>query len=285
MPKTYNDLYLETRRRLREADIAAFALEARLLCALAADKTPEKFMQEVQMYASDAVEQTLSDLTERRLRGEPAAYLTGSWGFYGLDFTITPAVLIPRMDTELLAHAALEELERLPAEARVLDLCAGSGCLGCTLAQRKPEIRVVLADVSEAALEVSRLNVARHALGERVRCLRCDALEPPGRELGSFDLIVSNPPYVPSGEISGLEASVRDYEPHLALDGGADGLDFYRAILKHWRGALRTGGALLLEVGEDQAPQVTTLMRLAGLRDIRSLRDTGNVERVVLGRA
>ena len=283
MPKTYNDLYIETRRAFREADISCYALEARLICAKAAGRRVEKFMQQLRFYASDDVERELDLLVARRLKGEPAAYITGSWEFYGLPFEVSPDVLSPRMDTEVLVDAAIENLRERRLGARVLDLCSGSGCIGCAVAHEMPSARVVMADLSRKALEIGRKNAELNNLTSRVTFVEADALRSPPMLIGSFDLVLCNPPYIPSGEIPGLDVSVRGFEPHSALDGGADGLDFYRAILRIWKCVIRTGGYIMFEVGEDQAESVMTLMRLAGFHGISTVRDTADIERVVIG--
>ena len=284
MPKTYNELYLALRQRLRDAGVDAHALEARLIVAGAAGKTPEKLLQDLQLYASDEIEQRVDALAARRLQGEPAAYLVGRWGFYGLDFAVTPDVLIPRMDTEVLVDCALARLRGKTELARVLDLCTGSGCIGCAIAHALPESRAVLADISAPALAVARENIAALGLDGRVSAEQLDVRRDPLRALGSFDMIVSNPPYIRDDEMPELDASVRDYEPALALAAGADGLDFYRAIAEKWTPLLRLGGWMLLEVGEGQAPDVTALLRRAGLRSLGTARDTAGTERVVFGR-
>ncbi len=284
MPKTYNELYLALRQRLRDAGVDAHALEARLIVAGAAGKTPEKLLQDLQLYASDEIEQRVDTLAARRLQGEPAAYLVGRWGFYGLDFAVTPDVLIPRMDTEVLVDCALARLRGKTELARVLDLCTGSGCIGCAIAHALPESRAVLADISAPALAVARENIAALGLAGRVSAEQLDVRRDPPRALGSFDMIVSNPPYIRDGEMPELDASVRDYEPALALAAGADGLDFYRAIAEKWTPLLRLGGWMLLEVGEGQAADVVALLRRAGLRSLGTARDTAGTERVVLGR-
>lgn len=284
MPKTYNELYLTLRQRLRDAGIDAHALEARLIVAGAAGKTQERLLQDLQLYASDEIEQRVDALADRRLAGEPAAYLVGRWGFYGLDFAVTPDVLIPRMDTETLVDCALERLRGKTEQARVLDLCTGSGCIGCAIAHALPQSRAVLADVSEAALAVAQANIDALGLAGRVAAERLDLRQPPARTLGSFDMIVSNPPYIRDDEMPALDPSVRDYEPALALAAGADGLEFYRAIAALWTPLLRLGGWLLLEIGEGQAADVIALLRRAGLRGLGTARDTAGTERVVFGR-
>lgn len=284
MATTYNNLYLDARRRLRAAGAAAAELEARELLCFASGKDRSQLYRDLALYAADSVAARLEALLERRLAGEPVAYLIGEWEFYGLPLDISPEVLIPRADTEVLAARAIELAEAAGEGARVLDLCAGSGCVGLAVAAKAPGCRAVLADLSEGALRLCRQNVRRNGLSARVSCLPADARSRPPAVLGDFDVIVCNPPYIPSGEIAGLDVSVRDYEPHMALDGGADGLDFYREICSLWLDALRRSGTLLFEVGAGQAPQVELIMARAGLEQILTHRDTGDIWRVVEGR-
>lgn len=283
MATTYNNLYLDTRQRLREAGVEGAQLEARELLCHVAGKNREQFYRDMALYAPDPVEEKLAALVERRLAGEPVAYLIGEWEFYGLTLDVTPDVLIPRMDTEVLAERAILLARAAGEGARVLDLCAGSGCVGLAVAANVPTCRVVLADVSEAALKICKGNVRRNELNARVTCVQADALQKPDAALWDFDVIACNPPYIPTGDLAGLDVSVRDYEPRSALDGGADGLDFYRAIAAQWGSALRLGGSLLFEVGINQAMDVAALLERSGFEDIQSTQDTQGIPRVVEG--
>ena len=165
----------------------------------------------------------------------------------------------------------------------MLDLCAGSGCVGLAIAANAPDCRVVLGELSEGALRVCKQNVRRNELNARVTCLSVNAMEPPASSLWDFDVIVSNPPYIPTGDIEGLDHSVKDYEPHMALDGGADGLDFYRFIAAKWKNAIRLGGSLIFEVGIGQAPDVENILAQNGFEQIQTTADTQGIWRVVEG--
>ncbi|MEG0764853.1 MAG: peptide chain release factor N(5)-glutamine methyltransferase [Pseudoflavonifractor sp.] len=283
MATTYNNLYLDARRRLRETGVEAAQLEARELCCYAAGKTREQFYRDLPLYASAEVEQRFGDLLARRLAGEPVAYLIGEWEFYGLPLDISRDVLIPRSDTEILAERGIALAKAAGEGARVLDLCAGSGCIGLAIAANAPDCRVVLADLSEDALKICKQNVRRNDLNARVTCVLADARKAPSPMLWDFDVIVSNPPYIPTGDLAGLDPSVRDFEPHLALDGGEDGLDFYRDVAQHWGAALRLGGSLLFEVGMGQAPEVEQIMAQTGFEHILTHQDTAGIWRVVEG--
>ena len=224
----------------------------------------------------------MRDLVDRHLAGEPVAYLIGEWEFYGLPLDISRDVLIPRPDTEVLVEQALEYLKPL-GQCRVLDLCAGSGCIGLAVASQVPEARVVLGEYSDAALRICRQNIRRNALSGHVVPMQVNALEKPERALGEFQCIISNPPYIPKADIDDLDVSVKDYEPHLALDGGEDGLDFYRAIAEKWKEALLPGGRLYFEVGIGQADSVLRIMRAQGFGDIQIIKDLHDIPRVVFG--
>ena len=166
----------------------------------------------------------------------------------------------------------------------MLDLCAGSGCIGLAVASQVLRSRVLLGEWDEEALKICRQNIRRNQLSARVTSLRMDAREKPSRQLGEFDCIVSNPPYIPTADIETLDPSVRDHEPHLALDGGADGLDFYRVIADKWRDALLPNGLMAFEVGIGQADEVLRIMRANGFGDIQIVKDLRGIPRVVYGR-
>ena len=281
--RTYNDIYLSTRNALRTHGVEGYNLEARLLVATAAGKSVQELLRDISLYTTAGVEQKAEELTRRRLSGEPVAYITGAWEFYGLPMTVTPDVLIPRMDTELLVDTAKEMLTGRQMDARILDLCCGSGCITCAVGHELPATRLVAVDISASALEICRKNIAANRLSSRVICVQADATASPPLSMGQFDMIISNPPYIASDEIMTLDPSVRDFEPIWALDGGPDGLKFYKAIIKYWKALLRSGGALLFEVGEGQAEPVKEMLLAGGFRSVSTRLDTLGVERVVIG--
>lgn len=284
MATTYNELYLNTRRLLKEAGVNQAQLEARELLCLASGKAREQFMRDLSLYAPDHVERRFRELLDRRLAGEPVAYILGEWEFYSLTLDVSRDVLIPRPDTETLVDRGILAVRDLPEGAWVLDLCAGSGCVGLAVASKCPQVKVILAEWSEDALRVCRQNIRRCALEGQVSQARVNALEAPPRLFQDFDVILCNPPYIPTGDLEGLDPSVREYEPWIALDGGVDGLDFYRAIAERWRCALRSGGRLIFEVGFDQAPAVEYIMARQGYTNIDTVQDLGGHWRVVEGR-
>ena len=282
MAITYNNLYLDIRQQLRKAGIEAATLEARELVCFGTGKSREDLARDGGLYASPELESQVRSLVDRHLAGEPVAYLIGEWEFYGLPLDISRDVLIPRPDTEVLAGQAIEYIQTL-GECRVLDLCAGSGCIGLAVASQAPQARVVLGEYSDAALKICRQNIRRNGLTGRVVPMQADAREKPERALGEFQCIVSNPPYIPRADLETLDASVKDYEPHLALDGGEDGLDFYQTISGKWKDALAPGGRLYFEVGIGQADSVLRIMRAQGFGDIQIVKDLHDIPRVVFG--
>lgn len=283
MATTYNNLYLDTRARLRKAGIDAAQLEARELLCYASDKSREQLYRDMSLYVSAELERRVEELVQRRLAGEPVAYIVGEWEFYGLPLDISSDVLIPRSDTEVLAERAILRARAAGEGGRVLDLCAGSGCIGLAVAAQVPQARVVLGEWSDGALKICRQNVRRNGLTARVVPMQADAREKPEKSLGEFQCIVSNPPYIPRADIETLDTSVKDYEPHLALDGGEDGLDFYRSISEKWKEALAPGGRLYFEVGIGQADNVLRIMRTQGFGDIQVVKDHHDIPRVVFG--
>ena len=282
--RTYNDIYLSTRNLLRQSGIDGFSLEAKLLVAAAAGKTVPQLLRDMNLYASNRIEDTVTEFVARRMRGEPVAYITGTWEFYGLPMITNPDVLIPRMDTEKLVDTVKELFTGRKMDARILDLCCGSGCITCAVAHEMPATRFVSIDISASAIEVCRRNVGAMKLVSRVICMQADALSSPPLGIGDFDVIVSNPPYIASEEIKSLDPSVKDFEPVWALDGGEDGLKFYKSIIKYWKSLLRPGGYLLFEVGEGQAQPVSEMLQAAGFSYTDTRKDTLGIDRVVFGR-
>jgi len=282
MAITYNNLYMDVRQELRLAGIEGATLEARELMCFAAGKTRQELARDARLYVPQAVEDRLRALVRRHLDGEPVAYLIGEWEFYGLPLDISEHVLIPRPDTEVLAEQAISFVQTL-GECRVLDLCAGSGCVGLAIASQVPKARVVLGELSEGALRICRQNIRRNGLSGQVVPLPMDVMAGPPAHMGEFDCIVSNPPYIPRADIAGLDVSVKDYEPLMALDGGEDGLDFYRAICQNWREVMHPGTRLYFEVGIGQADDVLRIMRSVGFGDIQVADDPAGIPRVVFG--
>lgn len=286
MAKTYNDIYLDTRQKLCKAGVNKHdaQIEARELVCFGTGKPAEELPSLLRFYVSNETEAAINALVERRLSGEPLAYILGEWDFYDLrHLVVNRHVLIPRPETEMLAERAIEIARGSGDHARALDLCCGTGCIGLTIAKHAPNCRVVLADISEEALNVARKNMTLTGLSGQITTFHADALSDPPSLIWDFNLIVCNPPYIRSADMETLDHSVKDFEPALALDGGPDGLEFYRNVAKKWRKAMRSTCILLFEVGYDQADDVADILAKNGYRNIKKHKDAYGVWRAVEG--
>ena len=282
MVKKYADLFLDARRALLKQEGQFAANVARELVCAASGKTAEQIIADREIYASEEVCELTESFVQRRLHGEPMPYILGQWDFYGMTLIVTPDVLIPRDDTVVVTELAIKKAMYLEQNPRILDLCTGSGCIGLAVARRVKDARVTLGDISPAALRVARRNISQLKLTGRVNCVAMDARKPAQEFLGTYDLIVSNPPYVTTKHMQELDPSVRDFEPHLALDGGEDGLDFYRAIIKNYSSALAPRGYLCFEFGMGQENAVCSLLRKGGYEILELKKDTADITRAVL---
>lgn len=290
-----------TRQHFQTRGIEDARLCAELLLAKALD------CPKIELYArfgdspSEGHRAAFRELVQAAAAHRPIAYLVGHKEFYSLDFIVSPAVLIPRPETELLVEHALAWCRAHPqARYDLLEIGTGSGCVAVTVAKRDPRVHVLATDISEPALAVARQNADRHGVSDRIALLRADMLDLPAeaRLEGGFDLILSNPPYVAEQERDRLPENVREYEPAEALfmrDGAGggdgapaptrsfigDGLDAFRCIAEGVRGCLRPGGTLLLEIGEGQVDAVTAFCRDAGLEPVARHRDLSGTERAL----
>ena len=261
-----------------QAALSLDALENRILLCHATGLSRVQLITQAERALSAAEADHLNDLVRRRLDGEPIAYLVGRREFFGLDFAVSPAVLIPRPDTELIVELALE---RLPAQGRLLDMGTGSGAIAVSVAHTRPDAAVSALDVSAAALDVAQANAAHN--GARVRFLQSDwfaALDTDEK----FELIASNPPYIAAGDAHLAQGDLR-FEPASALTDHADGLSALRTIVAGAAAHLVPGAWLLLEHGYDQAAAVRALLQAQGYSEVQSWRDLGDIERVTGGQA
>ena len=283
MLKTYSQLYMDARRALIPTEGADMASQmARTLLCHVSGKTHEQILAGRDLYASEAIGEAMDDGVKRLLNGEPLAYILGEWEFYGLKLVVNQNVLIPRDDTCAVAALAIKQGIFLDQDPRILDLCCGSGCIGLAVATRVKDARVTLADLSKEALAVAKKNVTNHHLSGRVSCVQVDATKPASPFLGKFDMIVSNPPYIDAADMKTLDKSVIDFEPHMALYGGEDGLDFYRSIVKNYTAALKPGGYLCFEFGEDQGDDICSILEANAYTILERTRDYNDTERAVL---
>lgn len=274
---TITDWLNRAKARLAATGCPDPEVDARWMAEDALDMTRQELLFEADRALSHGQLIRLESMLDRRAAGEPVQYVLGTADFMGLRFEVTPDVLIPRQDTETLVEAALIDLRARQGAPEVLDLCTGSGCVGLSLGSLAPDARITLSDISKEALEVARRNAK--ALEVRAELRHGDLFAAVGRQ--RFDVITCNPPYIPTDELPTLQREVR-FEPTLALDGGADGLDFYRRIAEEAPGRLNPGGTLFMEVGIGEAPAVVELMRAAAPGGIiESLKDLNGVERVI----
>ncbi len=273
----WGELLMRGAKLLSEQGVERPAQDARLLLAGVLGVSPGDVLAIDDRIAEPSEADAFLAAVKRRADGEPVSRIRGEREFYGRTFAVTPDVLDPRPDTELLVELGLE---KLPRGGRVLDLGTGSGCILVSILAERPDARGVGVDLSRAALEVARRNVERHGVGARTELVNgsWDAAA------GVFDVVVSNPPYIPSGDIGGLAVEVRAHDPALALDGGPDGLSAVRDILTTAREALGADGWLAMEVGFDQTEAVMDLAAKAGWADVSRARDMAGHQRVVICR-
>ena len=283
MVKTYSQLFLDARRALLATETMEDASAyARHLLSHVSGKSHASILADRDLYASEEIGLAMEAGVDRLLKGEPLAYVLGEWEFYGLNLFVNEHVLIPRDDTVAVATLAINQALFLDQNPRILDLCCGSGCIGLAVASRVKDARVTLADISRNALAVAKKNIVANKLSSKVSCVQADALKPAPAILGKFDLIVSNPPYITRQEMTELDRSVADFEPHLALYGGEDGLDFYHSIAINYKSALKPGGFLCFEFGDTQADAVCAILEENGYTILERSRDYNDIERAVL---
>ena len=321
MSRTIRDTILEGKRILEEACIenAGFDAETMLGFVLGVDR--QKLFINSTLAIDDSQAESFFNMVKRRAGGEPLQYITGEQWFMGRRFLVNPSVLIVRPETELLAELAIKYIRQYkktvadkPVDERdtnkypggqiqtkqtlkVLDLCTGSGALAVTLALEFPDIEVTASDISEAALAVAGENAEALGIAGQINFIRSDLFDdlvydssgcPFGESCGingmkdnRFDLIVTNPPYIRTEDLAGLQREIREHEPLLALDGGADGLDFYRRIASEAGTFLKPGGCLMAEIGCDQAKDVSALFSEAGFAGLQVYQDLAGRDRVI----
>ena len=226
----------------------------------------------------------LRELVRRAGQNEPIAYLVGKTEFYSMELNVTPECMIPRPETELLVQRAIEFLRTRTGSQLVCDLCTGSGCIAVAIAKNFPNAQIIATDICDAALAVAATNVEKYNLQDKIKLLSGDLFDPiiPQLDVGKFDLIVCNPPYVSSGEYEKLEQNVRDYEPRLALFAGDDGLDIYRRIIDKVDSFLKSDAALIMEIGYAQGQVIKELLERAGIfAEVKIEKDFHDNDRVV----
>jgi|SRR5579862_607092 len=284
---TYAELLQTAEARLHTSGVGTPRLDSELLLARAATITRTGLYGRLQTDVPAEIASAFEALLARRARREPLAYITGAQEFWSLSFAVSPAVLVPRPETELLVELACELLERAAAERAgpeptwICDVGTGSGCIAVALAQELPDARVVAVDVSVDALAVAERNAAEHGVADRILCVESDlfdGLDPSTR----FDAIVSNPPYLAPADFTQPELR---FEPHTALSGGSDGLEAISRLIEAAPGRLHTGGWLIVEIGAGQAKDADELARAAHLAEVRVVPDLAGLPRALVARS
>ena len=284
--------------QLTECGIADAKRDSNTLYCFLVGIPESKMLTEYQYTLQDILCERYFELIDRRASGEPLQYIVGNTAFMGLPFKVNPSVLIPRQDTETLVEDAISiiskgelrnevfGLERRSWE--VLDLCTGSGAIGISIAKLLPKTNVTMSDISNEALSVAKENAALNSVNKNVKFVSGNLLEPFHGRLGpkKFDLIISNPPYIPSSVIATLQKEIREHEPMIALDGGDDGLDCYRKLAEEVPKHLKKGGILLMEIGHDQRDAVTKLLEDNGsFVTVRCYKDLAGKDRIIFAKA
>lgn len=274
------DLLNEASSFFASKEIEAARLQVELLLAAALDLNRlELYLQFEKTLTPQEVE-VFRGFVRERLKGSPIQYVTGTAAFRNLELCVGSGVLIPRPETEIVVEVALDLLAA--QDGRILDLGCGSGAIAIAICSERPTVRAIASDIDRIALSIVSENAQRHGVTDRVALVCGDLLEPFAGESAQLDAIISNPPYIATAEIQQLQPEVRDHEPHHALDGGADGLEFYRRIADSATDLLVQGGAVVLEVGDGQVPAVTGLLEESNAYDqIEARCDLSGTERVV----
>ncbi len=272
----YSALYKEGEEALRNANIEDASLDARLLLEFVCGTDHNTLLSHGDLEVSEEKTAAFRKIIDERKQRIPVAYLLGKWDFMGLEFDVTSDVLIPNQDTETLVE---EVLKVMHDGMRLLDLCTGSGCIALSLLHYSNDTTAVATDISEKALAIAERNAGKLGLTDRFDAVCTDIF--PAKE--KFDIVVSNPPYIPTDVINTLAPEVKEFEPYMALDGSADGLEFYRKIIPGAKEYLYTSGYLFLEIGYDQGEAVSSMMKENGYRNVEVIKDLGGNDRVVMG--
>ena len=273
------EAYNKTKKELEAAGIEDYVFEAKQIIKHITGFSNSEILMNYTNRLTEFQSNNLTAIIKQRAIRYPLQYIFGEWAFYGREFFVGPGVLVPRADTETLVEVCLKYLKNSESPA-VLDLCAGSGCIGITLALEKADAAVTLVEKFPEAARYAERNIKRHGT-DNVTLICGDVLNGAANDK-EYELIVSNPPYVPKNEMETVSPEVH-YEPETALFGGEDGLDFYRAVIAEYKKALKVGGMLAFEVGAGEAAAVEALLEDAGLKEINTEKDLGGICRAVYG--
>lgn len=276
------DLILKATNILKENDIESYNLDSRLLLAHVLGKDKLYILVNIDEEVSLEDEKKFFDLVEMRRENMPMQYILGHVEFMGMEFIVKEGVLVPRGDTEILVEEVLENIDE-KEDIDVIDLCCGSGAIGLALAHFRSNIHVDLVDLYPVPEEVTNINMKRFELESRTSFIKSDLLEQIKIQGKKYDILVSNPPYIQDEEVGRLMDDVKNYEPHTALCGGKDGLDFYRRIIIDAPSVLKGKKILAFEIGYDEGIQVKTLMENVGFKNVIVKKDLAGLDRVVIG--
>jgi release factor glutamine methyltransferase len=268
-----------TSRYFAEKGAESPRLDAEVLLASVLDCPRIQLYVRFEESASEESRGKFRELVKKRVEGCPVAYLVGRKEFFSLEFEVTPAVLIPRPDTETLVAECIKSAQE-HAEPKIVDVGTGSGCIAIALAKQLPEAKLTAIDISALALEVAKRNAAKHHVENRIEFVEGDLLTKVPAD-AQFDFIVSNPPYIGTEEIAGLPTGVREHEPKLALDGGVGGYEVVARLIQQAKDKLTRGGQLFVEIGSSQEQHVIPLLQEAGFASVNTLRDHGGLPRVI----
>ena len=283
MKKTIDELLREAKGLLKDKGIKTWALDSELLLSHLFSFSRVQLYTHSKEEVEEAIQEKYRDLILERIKGMPVQYLTNTKEFMSLPFYVDQNVLIPRNDTEVLVEKALELIDE--KESMILDMCTGSGCIAISIAYYKKKSKVLGLDLSAPAMKVAQYNTRLNGVDDRVYFIQSNLFESLQEDyLSKFDMIISNPPYIPTEDISRLEVEVKAYEPFMALDGGKDGLDFYRKIIEKSKAYLKDKGILIFEIGYNQGKAVTEIFKSHGFSDISIKKDLAGLDRVVFGK-
>lgn len=276
---TIFNAYNQTKKRLQAAGIEDFGFEAREIIRHITGFDNKKIMLNYNTSLTDIQQKRLDEIVSARITRYPLQYILGAWSFYGLSFKVGKGVLIPRADTEIAVDTALELIKE-KQKPKVLDLCAGSGAIGISIAVNRPEAKVTMLEKYDGALLYLKENIILNN-ANNASYLKGDVFESDCADC-KYDLIISNPPYIKEKDMKTLQPEVKA-EPTKALCGGKDGLDFYRAIVENYKASLTSGGSICFEVGFDEAESVKEILTEAGFSGITVKKDLSGIDRVVFG--
>lgn len=279
---TVSEVRRELTDRFRSSGVESPEVNAEWLLASLLNCSRTELALRLDETIPDSQLEHLNTQAARRAKREPLQHILGTACFCGLEFQVTPAVLVPRPETEELIELAFEAAKTMPCPV-IYDFGTGSGCIAVTLAKRLAKAKVIASDISDEALRLAKANAEQHEVIKRVEFRQADSSALAAGE--QVQLIVSNPPYIPTSEIAALEPEVRDYDPRLALDGGRDGLEFYRMLARLGQVALTPGGSLIAEFGDGQEDEIESIFRKATWPSVRFAEDLCGKPRIVIASA